>query len=457
MAQKRDVFESSLEINPKSDTAAEETEDTSSSFDHSSVAQSILVPNGLENEALGQPNYNEDQQEVLTDRLAIISNARHKSGLTDTASIEYLKNSTRKSTTKIYDNGWRQWHRWCLQQNPKIVPTAYNCANILQFLVANNKYSSNHLNTLRSSIASVFRELYPDEMPLAIQPTIQAFFAAKRRSEVKIPTPQQLETWDTNKMTMFILSSWADSNNLNLYDLQLKTIALLCLATMARPRSDMGRLQFRDTIFQYQDSTNSTLTGVTVHFREPKETQVKTSKLGVLQDSRLCPVSTLNVFVQKTAILRRNLPVDHTLFLAFIEKPESVTSIRPSTMSNWVKLLMEKSGIDTTKFKAHSIRAASSTKAVEKGHSIDSVKEHAGWSLNSNTFEKFYYKPTNQESSSTAITYSIFSQTENTITLEDGVEPTEIVLGTTNNPNVGETKSNNVIDTHPWYRRFLGI
>jgi PHP family Zn ribbon phosphoesterase len=36
----------------------------------------------------------------------------------------------------------------------------------------------------------------------------------------------------------------------------------------------------------------------------------------------------------------------------------------------------------------------------------------------------FYYKPTNQDSSSTAITYSIFSQAENSITLGDGVEPT---------------------------------
>ncbi|EIE86890.1 hypothetical protein RO3G_11601 [Rhizopus delemar RA 99-880] len=38
------------------------------------------------------------------------------------------------------------------------------------------------------------------------------------------------------------------------------------------------------------------------------------------------------------------------------------------------------------------------------------------------------------------MTHSIFSQAENSITLGDGVEPTEIDLGTTNNPNVGETR-----------------
>ncbi|KAG1255818.1 hypothetical protein G6F68_010076 [Rhizopus microsporus] len=272
-------------------------------------------------------------------------------------------------------------------------------------------------------------------MLLSLQPTIQAFFAAKRRSEVRIPTIQQLETWDTNRMTAFILSSWADSNTLTLTDLQLKTIALLCLATMARPRSDEGRLQFRDTIFKYQDSSNMTVSGLTLHFRVPKEAQVKTTQLGVLQESRLCPVTTLHIFIQKTATLRINLPVDHTLFLAYIEKPNLVSSIRSSTLSNWVKLLMEKSGVDTNHFKAHSIRAASSTKAVSKGHSIEAVKDHAGWSQDSRTFETFYHKPPNQESSSTAIIHSIFSEAENTITLGDGVEPTEIDLGTTNNLN----------------------
>jgi integrase len=250
-------------------------------------------------------------------------------------------------------------------------------------------------------------------------------------------------------MTDFLVSTWADSNSLTLYDLQLKTIALLCLATMARPRSDIGRLQFQDIIFNFEDSSNSTLTGVKIHFREPKETQVKTTSLGLLQDTRLCPVSTLYLFISKSNHLRANLPTDHTLFLAYIDKPEQVTSIRPSTMSSWVKLIMERSGVDTTIYKAHSIRSASSTKAVEKGHSIQAVKEHANWSLNSNTFEKFYYKPTTQDSSNTAITHSIFSQAENSITLGDGVEPTEIDLGTTNNPTVGETKSNNVIDAHP--------
>jgi hypothetical protein len=63
-----------------------------------------------------------------------------------------------------------------------------------------------------------------------------------------------------------------------------------------------------------------------------------------------------------------------------------------------VRQMMQAAGIDTDIFSPHSIRAASSTKAVQKGDSIKAVKIHANWSLNADTFERFYLKPTHQES-----------------------------------------------------------
>jgi hypothetical protein len=70
---------------------------------------------------------------------------------------------------------------------------------------------------------------------------------------------------------------------------------------------------------------------------------------------------------------------------------------------------MEAVRINTVHSQAHSMRSASSTKAVEPGHTIQSVKKHANWSLNSDTFVKFYYKPSNQTSSTAAINNPIFS------------------------------------------------
>ncbi|KAG1497103.1 hypothetical protein G6F54_005998 [Rhizopus delemar] len=109
---------------------------------------------------------------------------------------------------------------------------------------------------------------------------------------------------------------------------------------------------------------------------------------------------------------------------------------------------MKQAGIDTEKYSPHPIRSAASTKAVEKGHSIENVKQHANWSRNTQTFERFYYKPTTTLTLGSQITNSIFS-TENLATLEAGAEATEIVLGTTNNQNVAEAKASNVVNAHP--------
>jgi hypothetical protein len=342
MDKERNVSTPPMETHTSSNSNTEEATNKASGISHAILAQPILIPNDPEDEASRPSNHHEDRQ-IPSSRLELIGEGRKQSGLTDT-SIKYLRKSTRKSTEGAYDNGWRHWQERCLKQEPIANPQQYDPVNVLHFLIDNNQYSNTHLNTLRSSIASVFRVLYPNELPIANQ---QDFFAAKRRSEVKIPSSHQLVTWDTNKMTQFLKSQWADSMTLSIHNLQLKTIALLCLTTMARPRSDIGRLQARDIHFRYLTEEREKPASVIIHFREPKETQVKTTKLGVIADPQLCPVTTLFLFLQKTQDFRTNLPADHTLFLVYLEKPEKITSIRPTTLSNWIKQIMQLSGIDT--------------------------------------------------------------------------------------------------------------
>ncbi|CEP07154.1 hypothetical protein [Parasitella parasitica] len=103
-----------------------------------------------------------------------------------------------------------------------------------------------------------------------------------------------------------------------------------------------------------------------------------------------------------------------------------------SSLETWVQTHMLKAG-RSKDYKAHSIRAASSTKAVKSGISIFNVKNHANWSQGSNTFERYYYKPVAQDHDSTKIQNSIFQQTENHTTSESKAKATNIVLGTTYN------------------------
>ncbi|KAI8318981.1 hypothetical protein GQ54DRAFT_299694, partial [Martensiomyces pterosporus] len=56
----------------------------------------------------------------------------------------------------------------------------------------------------------------------------------------------------------------------------------------------------------------------------------------------------------------------------------------PNTVANWIKATLQSASIST---KPHSTRHASSTRARNKGCSIDDNKLQAHWSPSSSTFE----------------------------------------------------------------------
>ena len=56
-----------------------------------------------------------------------------------------------------------------------------------------------------------------------------------------------------------------------------------------------------------------------LHFRQPKEAQVKTFQVQCLPNPDLCPTRTALLFQQRSSALRTNLATDHTFFLAYIE------------------------------------------------------------------------------------------------------------------------------------------
>ncbi|KAG1043393.1 hypothetical protein G6F43_011661 [Rhizopus delemar] len=306
----------------------------------------------------------------------------------------------------------------CQKQIPVQGPEEYNVSNMLSFLMEHNRLSVQTLNGYRSTIASVYSQLHSNQPPLASQPEITSFFKAKKGTEVSIPTVDKLETWDINILILYIRKELSPSSILTLGQLQLKVILLMCINTMWRPRSVVGRIQWRDVQFTHTDGIPDS---VWLHIRQPKETNTKSIQLGVIQEEDLCFVLNLFRFMELTNQHRQHLAVDHTLFLRYLEvysKP--TTSVQLSTVGKWVQTAMEKTGVDR-RYKAHSLQSATSTKAVILGVPIDQVKDHANWSLNSNTFEKFYYRP-----------------------------PRRRLRSTTSSTNVGEEESENVIRTRPW-------
>ena len=99
-------------------------------------------------------------------------------------------------------------------------------------------------------------------------------------------------------------------------------------------------------------------------------------------DRRLCVIFVLNEYLKRTVRLRNNC---NKLFISYIKLFGPVTK---DTISRWLKNVMSRSGIDINTVSAHSVRAASTSKAYANLVPVDNILKVAGWSN-----ERFYKKP----------------------------------------------------------------
>jgi hypothetical protein len=76
------------------------------------------------------------------------------------------------------------------------------------------------------------------------------------------------------------------------------------------------------------------------------------------------------------------------LLLSYVKHHKNVTK---DTISRWIKVILNRSRINTKIFGSHSVRSASTSKAKSNAVPIDEILKKAGWS-NVKTFATFYDK-----------------------------------------------------------------
>ena len=340
---------SPVETHPSHIAQDQNRSNTEDSFDHATWDVSTLVADNNEDEEDSE-TVHISTQPMDYDRMAVIRHKKQEEGLSR-ESIEYLTKANRESTNANYDLSWRKFVEWCERQTSPIDPTEYDTVTALNYFMANKDFSQSQVKIIRASISSVWKILHPKKGDLANESIISGFFKAKRNQEVRILKEYQLKTWDTTLMITLIKNNYCSQKDLPLSKLQQKTLLVIELATVARPSSELGNLQYRDILFEFEDDAAVKLT---IHFRKAKETPTKTIQLQCIQDKDICPVQTTHTFHQKSAHLRTTLPI--------------------GSKNIWTMLVL------TLPYKPQSIRAAASTKAVEIGRSIQTVKIHGKWS-----------------------------------------------------------------------------
>ena len=190
-----------------------ETYSSSSSPDNSSKNTRCSTGNTLLDDTVLLSNVTEDEthrsaiefstKALENDRMAVINHKRRDFGIDDATAGFFVK-THRRNTHKVYNFGWKKWITWCQAQQPSITPTNCDEQQVLRFLMEHRHLFTQHLNGLRSAIASFFKVLHPNKKPIVSQDIIVTFFAAERHSEIRIPSTVQLTTWDSDIMVRYI-------------------------------------------------------------------------------------------------------------------------------------------------------------------------------------------------------------------------------------------------------------
>ena len=110
-------------------------------------------------------------------------------------------------------------------------------------------------------------------------------------------------------------------------------------------------------------------------------------------DKNICPVSTIKCYLSRTEELRdpsKNSARKHDSFL-FIATLKPHNSVKRCTIASWIKHILSLSGVDTSIFKCHSVRSASTSKAKAQGASLPIIMQRANWS-SKYTWQSFYNK-----------------------------------------------------------------
>ena len=200
-------------------------------------------------------------------------------------------------------------------------------------------------------------------------------------NHLRPPQPKYSFTWDV-EFVLGLFRSWP----LDLTPKQLTIKVTTLLALIGIPRG--AELKLFDLMYladhghRYVFQLAGTVKNVEAG-QKPKPIEFHRH----IEDKKLCPMACIDQYIALTESWRVN--GQPSAFFLCHKKPHKPAS--KSTLARWIKDSLLLADVDTNVFKAHSLRGASSSKALLKGLTVKEVVDHGRWSLES-TWQKYYHK-----------------------------------------------------------------
>jgi len=242
-------------------------------------------------------------------------------------------------------------------------------------------YQYRSVNSYRSAISSVHEKVDGEEVskhPL-VSHMMKGIFNERPR-----PTCKYDGVWKV-EVVLRLFKDQGPTDSLSLQDLTMKTTLLLALTRPGRG-ADLAELDLNHRSFVPEG-----VVFTPVHLSKqsyPSHSNVKFFFPAFKDDKNLCPVEILKVYERKTSAFHDKSERNY-LLRSFIGKHGPVKS---STVAKWIISCLQKVGNDTSKFQAHSVRAAATSKVAMPGLTVEDILQAADWSSES-IFLKFYYQP----------------------------------------------------------------
>lgn len=290
-----------------------------------------------------------------------------------------ILDSWRPKTRAQYEVYLRQWKTYCLvhgvdHKNPPL-------RKIHNFLLARFKsgVTFSAVNSARCALSA----FYLDKSPVTVGAhwmTSKVMMGIRNRPP---PKSRYQSTWDVD-VVLELLKTWTPVKKVSLKILSLK-LAMLMLLTSCQHVQTLASLKTED-LFWSPDGRSATfrLTEMLKHSRRGTLGLVHFTEFIASRD--LCVITVLKEYLLRTREFRRG-----TADPLFISHRKPHDRIKKEALSGWIRTVLAMAGIDTSAFKAHSVRGASASKLAEINIPVAKIMEKASWSCES-TFQKFYNK-----------------------------------------------------------------
>ena len=272
----------------------------------------------------------------------------------------------RPSTRSRYESVLKRWHRYAISRNED--PYSPDVNTVLTFMhgmYLNGCFYSG-LCAARSALSSVvtIRGYLKLSEHLLVSRYLKGIYNRHP------PLPKYVNIWDISLLLRYYDNM--DSNDNLQFKVLVKKTVMLFIILGARRKQALFTLSTDSIIFK--ENKVILLPNITMKHTKPNTPLEPLIYHHYPENQKLCIVNCLKSYTgMRNALVREEIK---DLIISF-RKPHKPVS--HETISRWIKNELTDTGVDTSVFKAHSCRSASSSKAKDIDVSLNEILKRGRW------------------------------------------------------------------------------